>query len=158
MDPAASRGTFTGAFSGGPTSWNRTLQVTDNENPGDGSANAWINFSATNRAGRVITTITTGPTYVIGGFVARDLTYAAFATSTNMNVPVTDFAKLTAGIFTASGNAALKQSIGTSPPVVEGYTIDALGINPTAVIWLDTARAATNSTGTAQITDVEETV
>jgi len=39
-----------------------------------------------------------------------------------------------------------------------GYTINAAGVKPTQVIWLDTAAAGSNSGGTAQITNVQEAV
>lgn len=150
-------GTFIGAWAGTVpgTTYTRTLQVHDNDTKG---TYTWQSLSATNLSGLVTTVITGDATYVLGGFVQRDLTFAAFATSTPMNVEVVDFSKLTAGIFTATALPALKQPIGTSPPVVNGYTIDALSINPTALIWLDTVAAGANSGGTAQILDVEETV
>jgi len=150
-------GTFTGAWAGAVpgATFTRTLQVHDNDTKG---TYTWQSLNATNLSGLNTTVITGDNQYVLGGFVARDLTYAAFATSTNMAVEVVDFSKLTAGIFTATNQPALKQPIGTSPPVTNGYTIDALSINPTAVIWLDTSAASSNSSGTAQITAVEETV
>jgi len=158
LDPdlGGSRGTFQGAgFVGGPATWTRDLRVTDSDEKGTFT---WANLVATNLAGIVTTAISGDTSYTLGGFVARNLTFAAFATQVAMNVEVVDFSKLQAGIFTATNQPALKQAIGTPPPVVNGYTINALGVNPTNVIWLDTAAASTNSTGTAQITNVEEVI
>lgn len=154
-DSGGSRGTFVGSWTGGPSTWYRQLQVHDNDEKGTFS---WEGLVATNLAGIVTNTISGNSQYVLGGFVARNLTFAAFATQVQMNVQVTDFAKLAAGIFTATNQSALKQAIGTPPPVTDGYTIQAAGVKPTTLIWLDTAAASTNSTGTAQITAVEETV
>lgn len=147
-------GTFQGGgFVGGAKVWTRTLNVDDADAKGSG---AWVlNSGFTNNAG-IAGTI--AGTQTNGGFVARTLTFGPFATTTAMNVEVVDFSKLTAGIFTSTNQTALKQPIGTPPSVTNGYTIDSLGINPTDVIWLDTAAAGANSGGTAQITNVEETV
>lgn len=153
MDEDTGGGTFTGSWSGGPLNWTRTIQVHDDDAKG---TYTWQNLVATNLAGIVTSSIATGATYDLGGFVARSLTFGPFLTTTNMDVEVVDFSKLQAGIFTSTNQPALKQSIGTSPPVVNGYTINNTGLKPTTVIWLDTAAASVNSTGTAQITDVEE--
>lgn len=155
LDEDTGGGTFTGSWVGGPTNWTRVLQVADDDTKGTYN---WQNLAATNLAGKVASSISVGGSYVLGGFVARSLTFAAFATTTQMDVEVVDFAKLQAGIFTATNQTALKQSIGTPPSVINGYTIDSTGVKPTTVVWLDTAAASTNSTGTAQITDVEELV
>lgn len=155
-DTGGNRGTFVGSWSGGPTTWTRTLQV-DETTPDEKGTFAWSGLVATGLAGLVQNSVGVGANYTLGGFVARNLTFAAFATTTQIGTSVEDFSKLTAGIFTATNQAAVKQSIGTSPPVVNGYTIAATGANPTSLIWLDTAAAGSNSGGTAQITDVEET-
>jgi hypothetical protein len=154
MDAGAS-GTFLGSWAGGPINWTRSLQVHDNDEKGTFS---FQNLVATNLAGIVQNTINSGASYVLGGFVARTLTFGAFATQTPMDVKVVDFSKLSAGIFTATNQTALKQAIGTPPSVTNGYTIDAIGVKPTQVIWLDTSAAGSNSGGTAQITNVQEAV
>ncbi len=99
-----------------------------------------------------------GTDLCLGGFVQRTLTFPAFSPNTTLNTEVVTFANLQAGIFTATNSAALKQPISTPPSVTNGFTIDATGINPTTVIWLDTPAVGSNSGGTAAITDVEETV
>ncbi len=157
LDPdlGGARGVFLGAFTGGPQVWNAFLRVLDTDEKGTFN---WGSLVATNLAGIVTGSITGDSQYVLGGFVARSLTFGSFATSTAIGVEVVDFAKLEAGIFTATNQTALKQPIGTPPSVTNGYTIDATGINPTSVIWLDSPAAASNSGGTAQITNVEEVV
>ena len=90
--------------------------------------------------------------------MARTLTFITpFGPNATLNTEVVDFGKITAGILITT-NAALKQPIGTSPPVTDGYTIDAVSVNPTTVIWLDTTQVNANSEGTATITDLQETV
>ena len=157
-DGGGNRGAFIGGgFVGGPSVWTRSLRV-DETIPDEKGTFTFGSLVASGLAGLVQNTINSGASYTLGGFVQRNLTFAAFATTTSLDTEVVDFSKLQAGIFTATNQAALKQSIGTSPPVTNGYTIDALSTNPTSLIWLDTAAAASNSGGTAQITNVEETV
>lgn len=151
-------GGWTAGWSGGPKSFTRQLQVHDDDPKGTFTWQPAATVG-TNLAGIVTSAITGDNQYVLGGFVARTLTYSVpFSTSVSMDVEVVDFTKLTAGIFTATNQPALKQAIGTPPSVTNGFTIDAVSINPTAVIWLDSPAAGSNSSGTAQITDVEETV
>ena len=158
-DSGGNRGTFTGGgFTGGPTIWTRSLQV-DETVPDEKGIFTWENLVATNLAGLVTNTITGDATYELGGFVARTLVFSTpFGPNTTLGTAVVDFSKLTAGIFTATNQASIKQSIGTPPSVTNGYTIDALSTNPTTLIWLDTPAVNSNSTGTAAIEDVEETV
>lgn len=160
LDPDAGglRGAFIGGgFVGGPEVWTRDLRV-DETAPDEKGVFTWANLSATNLAGIVTSSITGDATYELGGFVPRNLTFGPFATITSLDVEVADFSKLTAGVFTSTNNPALKQPIATPPSVTDGYTIDAVGVNPTDLIWLDSPAAASNSTGTARIDDVEETV
>lgn len=157
-DSGGNRGAFQGGgFTGGPSVWTRSLRV-DETVPDEKGTFTWESLSATNLAGTVTNAITGDAQYTLGGFVSRDLPFAAYQTETSIGTSVEDFSKLTAGIFTATNQASVKQSIGTMPPVTNGYTIDATGVNPTTLEWLDTDAAATNSTGTAQIENVEETV
>lgn len=113
MDPQAGRGTFTGAFSGGPTSWTNDLRVPDSENPATGASYSWTNVSATNLAGIVTNTITTNPTYVIGGFTQRTLNYAPFTANSTETFPLTTEGNLGAGSF-SNGNPAVVQPFGTA--------------------------------------------
>jgi len=112
MDPAAGRGTFQGSWSGGPSVWTRDLRVPDSENPADGSSHTWLNLVTTNLAGKVVSTITTGGTYVIGGFTQRTINYPAFTANSTETFPLTDEAKLSAGAF-SNGNSAVVQPFGT---------------------------------------------
>jgi hypothetical protein len=113
MDPAAGRGTFTGPFTGGGSSWSAALRVPDSENPATGASHAWLNLVATNLAGIVTNTITTGPTYVIGGFTTRTINFAPFTANSTETFPLTDESKLSAGVF-SNGNPAVVQPFGTS--------------------------------------------
>lgn len=157
VDNAVGGGTWQGAgFVGGPSTWTRALRVHDNDTKGTYS---WSNLVATNLAGIVTTTITGSTTYVLGGFVARTLTFAAFSQTVTMGVAVVDYSKLTAGIFSATNQPALRNATqGDHSNLVNTYTVDSIGTNPTTLWWNDVAAAASNSGGTAQITNVQETV
>lgn len=155
-DSGGNRGTFLGSWSGGPAVYTRSLQVNETT-PDEKGTFTFEGLVATGLSGLVQNTISAGASYTLGGFVARDLVFAPFATTTSLGTSVEDFSKLTATLFTATAGTPLKQSIGTSPPVTNGYTIDATATNPTTVIWLDTTAASSNSTGTAEIQGVEET-
>lgn len=157
LDPEAggSKGTFTGGWSGGPSVWTHSFQVHDEDEKGTFT---WANLSATNLAGIETTSISGNDEYTLGGFVARTVTWDAFQTvSRNINVKTVDFNKLQAGLFSATNQPSTKHPIGTAPPQIDGYTIQALGVKPTVAVWLDTGAAGSN-TGEAYLYDFEEVV
>jgi hypothetical protein len=156
MSEESGGGSFTGAWTGGPSVYTRTLNVHDDHVKGTYTFNS---LTATGLAGIEQNTIGSGADYVLGGFVQRNLTFSAFSQSTALNVEVVTYSKLTAGIFTATNQSALRNaSQGDHSDIVNTYTVDDLSTNPTTIWWNDVTAAGTNSTGTAQITLVEETV
>jgi hypothetical protein len=156
LDADAGGGTFTGSFSGGPSNWTRTLQVHDNDTKG---TYTFQNLVATSLSGLVQNTISGSADYVLGGFVSRTLTFSAFSQTVTMGVEVITYTKLTAGIFTATNGAAIRNPVqGDTSDLVNTYTVTALAANPTTLFWNDVAAAGSNSGGTAQITNVQETI
>lgn len=154
----AGGGTFIGGgFVGGPSVWTRTLNVHDNDTKG---AYAFSTLVATGLSGLVQNTINSGTAYVLGGFVPRSLAFPAFSQSAALNTGVVDYSKLTAGVFTATNQPALKNGVqGNTTNIVDTYTVLTLAnVGPIVLWWNDVSAAATNSTGTAAITLVEETV
>jgi hypothetical protein len=152
----APAGTWTGSWTGGASVWTRTLNVADSDTKGSYN---FSSLSATNRAGISTTSITSGAAYVLGGFVARDLAFAAFAQTTALNVACVTYAKLTAATFTATNQPATRMtSQGDHTNTANAFTVDALSTNPTTIYWDDASAAASNSGGTAKILQVEETV
>jgi hypothetical protein len=151
---AGSAGTFIGVFAGGPSTWTRTLQVDDDDDKG---LKSWANLVATNLAGTVTNTVTTGPDYTLGGFVQRTLTAAAFASTIVFNAEVLDFSKIQAGNFSPGGPSS-RQPIGTVADTANGYTVDAVSINPTTLELLDLAAIAANSLGLYNLANFEEVV
>lgn len=147
-------GTFTGNWSGGPLVYTRTLQVHDNDTVG---VMTWTSILGTGLAG-LTTTSVINPDYIIGGFVIRTLTFSSFSQTTALNVIVTDYSKLTAGIFSSTNQPALRNaSQGNHSDIIDTYTVDDIGSAPTTIWWNDVAAAGANSSGTATITDVQET-
>ena len=146
-------GTFLGGgFSGSGTTWTRSIQIADSLTKG---TYTWGAISATNLAGRVVTTITTGPTYVIGGFLPRTVSLAAFANEVNINTSVLDYSKMT--LLWAFKSLPNRRAVGTTAtPDPNSWSINSLSVNPTIVRILDTA--ATQSSSAATNVTVEETV
>ncbi len=149
---AAGIGTWQGGgFSGSGTSWTRSLQIHDNDNKGSAT---FSGLSAAGLSGIQQTVISSGASYVVGGFVSRSLTLVAFGTQTEMNVAVKDTTKLS--MSWSVKYPMYYSTIGTQPPVSSGWTINATEANPTTVIILDT-QAAGGSSQASTIT-IEETV
>jgi hypothetical protein len=144
-----------GGFAGGPKVWTRTLQVHDNDNKGTGG---WsLAAPVTNNAGLIANPLTDNQ--VNGGFVARDLTFAAFQQQTALNTECVDYSKITAGIFTATNQPSTRNPVqGDVTDLTNTYTILVMGVNPSALWWNDVSAAASNSSGTAQLLAIEETV
>lgn len=156
-DAGGNRGAFQGGgFAGGPTVWTRSLRV-DEGVPDEKGTFAFAGLVATNLAGIVQSTINSGAGYTLGGFVSRTVTVPAFAASVTFGVEVVDFSKVTAGNF-SPGGASSKQPIGTVADTVNGYTIDAVSVNPTTLELLDLAAIAANSLGLYNLSGLEESV
>jgi hypothetical protein len=132
-------GTWQGAgFSGGPKLYHRDILIGDGAVPGEGD---WTwDSNVTNNAG--IPAIIVGKE-VVGGFVETTLVLPAFGKSVNINAIVTDVTKLR--LRWSFKEDMVFYPIGTTPPVVYGWTIDAINTYPTKVIILDwqTANAST---------------
>jgi len=154
-DSGGSRGSFSGGFSGGPTNYTASFQVADTDEKG---AFSWESLVATNLANVVQNTIGTGTSYTLGGFVSRTVTWQAFQTvSDAVNVEISDFSKIQAGLFGATNQPSVRFPIGTATEQANGYTASATGTNPHTVTWLDFTAAGSNS-GTADLFNYEEIV
>ena len=151
--PNGSLPTFIGSWTGGPKVWTRDMEVHDDNSRG---VKFWDDPSFFNLANVETTSIAVNPSYEVGGFVARTVTWQAFqTTSDNVSVAIADFSKVQAGIFSATSNQSIKQPLATPPPVTDGYTVSVVGFAPHQVEWLDTVAAGSNS-GTAFLFDYEE--
>lgn len=146
-----SSGTFIGSWSGGPTVWTRTLQITDANPKGPQTFTASMN----NLANVNGTTITAGANYTVGGFVNRTITFPAFARYAPIGTSVTDITKTVASY---TGASVLTRYNDTGD-YFQGYTIvNSAGVyDPTGdhLFISDAAFAGSNTTGTLQL-DIRE--
>lgn len=144
------------AWVGGPKVYTRALRVHDNDAKG---TYAWQSLSAVNLSGLPTTVISGDTNYVLGGFVGRTLVFPAFSQSTILNVPVVDYSKLVAGIFSATNQPAIRTPTqGDVANYANRFTVLTLGTLPTTLWWNDVAAASSNSSGTAHIANLEEQV
>lgn len=153
-------GTWVSGFTGGPTVWTRTMQVSDSDTKGTFSYGGLI---ATNLAGKVVNTISGDGNYTLGGFLFRTLTVAAWPNrevAIGCNVSNTSKLRCTNLSKGASGslNFTYKGTIGDE---VDRYTITDGSQTPDAngTHWYncDLANAVSNTSGTMQI-ELEEIV
>lgn len=150
-----------GGFIGGPKNWTRSLQINDNMIKGTYS---WGAISATNIAGLTSNTITTGPSYVLGGFVSRALPITAFLNTGILNTEVVTYSKMSLSKwqypfspFNTVASLPNKKSVGDTQIDQDGaWSINSLNVNPTTVLILDTQKSQSISQDTEII--VEEVV
>ena len=149
----ASSGTWTGSWTGSGTTWSRTLQITDAAAKG---AQTFGTLVATGLANVSGSTITAGANYTVGGFVMRQVTFAAFSQHEAIGTAVTDISKVTAKYAGAGSNLTLQNSTAN---VFQGFTItNAAGTYNTTgnhIFITDAAFAGANTTGTL-IVEVSE--
>lgn len=154
----AGEGTWQGAaFTGGPNSWTRDLQVLDSDTKGTFT---FTGLQSKNLAGKIVSTISSGEDYVLGGFVSRTLTIDAWPNREgSIGTQVSDTAKLVAYNNSKGVNYFVDYKA-TVANEVDKYTItQPTGTaNPTGNLLYncDEANAVSNTSGTATFT-IEET-
>lgn len=132
------------------TSFTRSLQVHDNDAKGPYN---WGAILGTNLAGIPTTTNTGSTQYVLGGFVQRTLTLAAFGWQTNMNVEVSDYSKLSSSgsgqvlswVVLQNTRAALGN---VTRPQASTWSASATFTNPTTINILDESATGSQSRST----------
>ena len=166
----ANGGTLLGSWQGSNSNrtWTRNLQVSDADSKGTFT---WQNLAAENLADVTQSTISSGSTYVLAGFVARTLTMSALSRTRALGTNVNDPTKLTIsetfrGSITFDNSIAdgttIDPDISTGVDVANKYTI-VDSSSPTVVdyggdtfFYLDRVAVNNNVSGTSVIT-VEET-
>lgn len=148
----ASSGTWQGSWTGTGTTWTRVLLITDTDPKGP---QTFSGLSVTGLAGINGSTITSGASYVVGGFAARIITFPAFAQYAPIGTSVVDFTKVTASY---TGSTVLTRQTSTAE-VSQGFTIvnsqgiyDPMGDH---IFITDSAFAGANTSGTLQVTVAE---
>ena len=137
------------------TSFTRSLQVHDNDLKGTYS---WGAISGIGLAGLTQTSNSGAATYVLGGFVQRNLTVEAYGTTATFHTEAVDYSKISSTLNWSVKLLTNKRSVGTTTtPDSGGWSIDALNINPTTINILDT-EATSSSSQPSTITGFEETI
>lgn len=148
----ASSGTWQGSWTFSSGAWSRVLRIKDTDPKG---AQTFSGLVATNGAGVIGNTITSGATYQVGGFATRTITFPAFARYAPIGTTITDFSKVTAA-YTGAGTLTRQAS---TDELFQGFTIvDENGnFNPNGgyIFLTDSAFAGSNTSGTLQV-DVAE--
>jgi hypothetical protein len=151
LQPHTGNGSFTGLFGGSGSSWNAPFQITDSS--GKGTFN-WGAISATGLSGISTSTITSGLTYTLGGFLMRTFLIPAWPTrSIAIGCVVVDTSKLRCTNLSKGASGSLNFTYqATTTDAANSYTITAG--NST---WYncDLSNAVSNSSGTMQI-ELEE--
>lgn len=156
----AGQGVWVGSFVGSNASWTRVIQVTDSDSKGTFT---FAGLVATNLAGRVVNTISSGASYVLGGFSFRTLTIAAWPNrEVSIGTTVSNTSKLRCTNLSKGGSGSLNDSfVANITDAVSKYTITSPSgtYNASGNLWYnnDLANAVSNSSGTAQI-ELEEIV
>ena len=150
----ASVGAWQGAWAtdNNGVTWTRSLRITDALAKGAATFSA---LSTTNLANIAVSTITSGASYTVGGFVARTVTMAATPNrEVLIGTLVVDTAKLLVTNFSKGGAGVAMAYQGSTADGVDKFTIT--GTN-TLLYNCDAANAGSNFSGTAQFS-IEETV
>jgi hypothetical protein len=150
----ASVGAWQGAWAtaNNGVTWTRSLRITDALAKGAATFSA---LSTTNLANIAVSTITSGASYTVGGFVARTVTMAATPNrEVLIGTLVVDTAKLLVTNFSKGGAGVAMTYQGSTADGVDKFTIT--GTN-TLLYNCDAANAGSNFSGTAQFS-IEETV
>ena len=142
-------GTWVGDFTGSEKYFTNTITIQDTDASGEEDWE-W-SLIPLNLAG--IPAVIEGRENV-GGFVSRDILLEAFATQSQLDAHVTLTNKL--NLIWSFKAGMLFQDIGSTPPIVNGWTIDSAGVDPTTVMVLDTS--ATNASSQQSILSIEEVI
>lgn len=162
LSNSAGFGSFVGSWASvdNGLTWTKVLQVADSDTKGSAT---FSSLSATNLAGRVVTTITGSDSYNVGGFVARTVTMGSFNPLGNRKVDIlTNVVTPSLVLVTNLSKAGLAMSYANSlTDAVDSFAIvDAAGSLNAASHYLynrDKLNAESNLSGTAQFI-IEETV
>jgi len=152
MSTDTAAGTLDGSwlsYSSG-TVWRRQLKVSDDT--GKGTFN-WSGMTATNLANSDQVSISTGASYILGGFVERTLTVAPQGWQVTADVEATDYSKVQ--INWSKKSLSTQATLGDiSRPQSSVWSLDRLTPSPITVNILDSG--ATNSSSSPTTLTVEE--
>jgi len=162
VDLTASVGTFIGSWvtANDGLTWTRSLRIADSDTKG---AATFSGLSVKNLAGRVVTTITSGDSYTVGGFTRRTISFAAWPNRESaIGTHVSDTSKLRVTNLSKGESLSLNTSfVSNVGDAVNTFTVtETTGVyNATGnlIYNRDLANAVSNTTGLMQF-EVEEIV
>lgn len=152
----AESGTWQGAAfadTGDEKVWTRTLRITDGDSTG---SKTFSSLSATNKALKEQTSINSGSSYTVGGFVLRTITFPAFDNEESIGVNVTNTAKL---LCNDNADLALTYQATTTNGDHKFTITSPAGVPNTTgnlLYWADSQAVSANTQGTAFL-EIEET-
>ena len=171
MAAAGSAGTLLGSWSSSNSNktWKRNIQISDSDLKGVFN---WSSISGVNLANSAQSTLSSGGTYTLGGFVERSLTVSALSRTRALGTSIGDPTELTVSETfrgsitfdsTISDGATLAADISTGVDITSKFTI-VDSTDPTTVdyggdsiFYLDRVAVNNNVSGTSVIT-IEEGV
>ena len=150
--PPANAGVWIGSFTGGSVIWTRVLQVHDDDIK---AVYDYGTLSAINLANVETTTYIGSSSYILRGFVSRDIELQAFFNEVNMNVEAITYANVS--MVWSAKSLPNKRTVGTTAtPDANSWCLNTLGTNPTLIRILDTA--ATDSQSQASTITIQEVI
>lgn len=153
LSVGAGGGAFLNAFTGGPSVWTRTLQIHDNDPKGSYLFNS---LTATGLAGIEQSNINSGASYILGGFVSRQITLPAFANEIQMNVPVTTYNKVVLS-WSFDSTVNTRVPVDSVPPIPDAWCLlSPIDTSPVAIRIVD--KVSADASSQASIVTIEETV
>jgi hypothetical protein len=150
---SAPSGTFVSNFSGSGQNWSRTLRIHDNDQKGSYNFGS---LSALSLSRIEQNAINNGATYILGGFVSRNINLQAFSSQTKFNVPVSDYNKVVLN-WNFNSSVIQRQPIDTpqSPPLAGSWCLlSPINESPVNIRILDDSY---NSSSQSSIITIEET-
>lgn len=152
MDASPTAGTFDGTWSStsNNTTWRRNIKISDDDNKGIYN---WMNLNTTNLAGIQQTTINSGATYNLGGFVKRTLYVSSQGWQVTANVQAVDYSKV--AVVWSKKTLDNQSTVGdTTRPQTGTWSLDRLSPAPITVNILDSG--ATNASSVETTLTIEE--
>lgn len=148
---AAPHGTL-GSFSytASSVTFTASMGVHDNDTKG---THTYTSISAKNLAGITVTNISSGSTYIFGGFVSRTKTLSAQTNEVSINVLHSDYTKVTIA-WSANSSVTTRKPIDTTTQTTNAWCLASTSSTPVTVRILDFSK--TNSTTVDSTITIQE--
>lgn len=150
MDTDTNAGTFDGTWTESGNNWRRNIKISDDDDKGTFN---WQNATAVNLAGISQSSLNSGSTYTLGGFVSRTLYVASQGWQVSANVEAVTYSKVRVNWDKKS--LTNQRPVGdTTRPQIAAWSLDRLSPAPITVNILDSG--ATNASSVQTTLTLEE--